>query len=65
MLPSMREYFWQHVFLKSAAHWLAHKLVGYFNYHNLLLSFGMGDEVFVEMELPKFFDHLSPENLGL
>ena len=61
----MVEYFWEHVFLNGFAHWIAYKRVGDGKFHNVILSFGFGDELFHEIELPETLAPSFPLHLGV
>ncbi|XP_028066885.1 uncharacterized protein LOC114269724 [Camellia sinensis] len=62
---NMVEYFWEHVFLNGFAHWIAYKRVGDGKFHNVILSFGFGDELFHEIELPETVAPSFPLHLGV
>ncbi|THG13655.1 hypothetical protein TEA_007394 [Camellia sinensis var. sinensis] len=62
---NMVEYFWEHVFLSGFAHWIAYKRVGDGKFHNVILSFGFGDELFHEIELPETVAPTFPLQLGV
>ncbi|KAL7215748.1 hypothetical protein ACSBR1_027817 [Camellia fascicularis] len=62
---NMVEYFWEHVFLNGFAHWIAYKRVGDGKFHNVILSFGFGDELFHEIELPETVAPTFPLQLGV
>ncbi|KAE9465418.1 hypothetical protein C3L33_02665, partial [Rhododendron williamsianum] len=51
---NMVEFFWQHVFVKGAAHWIGYnRRQGEGKTHNVILCFGMGNEAFGKMGLPE------------
>ncbi|KAH7863281.1 hypothetical protein Vadar_015654 [Vaccinium darrowii] len=61
----MDEFFWSSVFVNGRVHWTAYSGGKTTGYHNVVLVFDMGSEVFREVKLPEKLVGVSPLDLAV